>query len=161
MWESFMRLWSTLVCSAMLLVSRTGFTAEIAGTGVNFPAQYAGGSLLLDQGRIKATIAQNELVFLHGSQKLAIPLQSITAVTYGSDHHRSVLCFVPFLDLDKEHYVGLTWTGTVRDGEQASNEAVLKFREGKYRHFVEALERLTGIKAVNADKLPALVRYGL
>ena len=156
-----MRLWSALVCSAMLLSTGTGFAAEMTGTGVKFPALYEGGSLRLDQGRIKAAIGENELVFLRGNQKLAIPLQSITAVTYGSDHHRSVLCFVPFLDLDKEHYVGLTWSGTVPDGGQVSNEAVLRFREGRYRHFVEALERLTGIKAVNADKLPALVRYGL
>lgn len=158
-----MRLWSALVCPVMLLSACAGFAADIAETGVRFPARYEGGSLPLNQGRIQAKIVAHQVVLFTGNQRLTIPLRDITAVTYGTDFHRkSLLRFVPFFEVDKAHYVGLTWTGGGRDGEHASNtksEAVLKLGEGKYRRFVAAIERLTGIKAVNADRLPAFVRF--
>jgi hypothetical protein len=158
-----MRSWSALVCPVILFAIGIGVAAEIADTGITFPARYEGGSLPLSQGRIQATIVADEVVFFTGNQRFAIPLQDITAVTYGTDFHRkSLLRFVPFCEVDKAHYVGLTWTGSARLGEPASHtkiEAVLKLGEGKYKLFVSAIERRTGIKAVNADRLPAFVRF--
>jgi hypothetical protein len=150
-----MRLWSVLVCPVILLAAGIACVAEIAGTAIRFEVQYEGGSLPLTQGKIRAAIAGNELLFLHGGRKLAIPLESITRITYGTDHHKSVLCYVPFLELDRSYHVGLTWT----DRREASNEAVLKLSEGKHRRFVATLEQLTGITAVNSDKAPAIVRF--
>src|SRR5713101_282190 len=104
-----MRLWSAHVCSIIMLSTIAGFAAEIGRSGIEFPAQYEGGSLPLIQGKIRATIAGEEVVFINGDQRLAIPLQNITALTYGTDiRHRSLLRFVPFLDLDKAHYVAVT-----------------------------------------------------
>jgi len=114
----------------------------------------------MNQGKISAAVAGDQMVFLGGKQRLAIPLSRITAVTYGSEVHRgSPLRFVPFLDLDKAYYVSLTWTGSAGQPSGTRIEAVLKLREGKSRQFVAVLERLTGIKAVNADRMPAIVRY--
>src|SRR5260370_39615573 len=118
-----MRVWSALVCPVMLLSTATGFAAEIAVT--EFAAQYEGGSLPLNQGKIKATIVAGEVVFLNGNQRLAIPIKSIAAVTYGTDvHHKSVFCFVPFLDFDKAYYVGMTWTANTPEGDKTKIEAV-------------------------------------
>src|SRR5579872_1191443 len=97
------------VCSIVLLLSASvGFAAEIGATDVTFPVRYEGGSLPMNQGKISATVAGDQMVFLDGKQRLAIPLGRITAVTYGSEVHRgSALRFVPFLDLDKAYYVSL------------------------------------------------------
>ena len=140
------------VCSIVLLFGATaGFAAEIGNAGINFPVRYEGGSLPLNQGKINATVAGDQMIFHDGKQRLVIPLRSITAVTYGSEVHRgSPLRFVPFLELDKAYYVSLSGVRV---------EAVLKLREGQSKQFVAALERLTGIKAVNADRSPAIVRY--
>ena len=151
-----MRLRSVIVCPVILLAAGIACVAEITGTAIRFEVQYEGGSLPLTQGKIRAAIAGNDLLFLHGGTKLAIPLRSITRITYGTDHHKSMLCYVPFLELDKSYHVGLTWTG---DSREASNEAVLKLKEGNHRRFVATLEELTGISAVNSDKAPAIVRF--
>jgi hypothetical protein len=153
-----MRLWSAHVCSIIMLGAIAGCAAEIGDRGVEFPAQCEGGSSRLMQGKITATIVGNGMVFINSDQRLAIPLESIAALTYGTDiRQRSLLRFVPFSDLSK-HYVALTW---IDGSTQVSREVevVLKMSEDKSRQFVATLERLTGIQAVNADKRAALVRY--
>jgi len=144
---------------------------EAAGAkkaGLTVLAKYEGGTLPLNQRKITATVAENEVIFVHGNERFAIPLTSITAVSCGTDVRRrfgaTVLAMVPRMHLDKveAYYVGLTWTGNGREGGKTSKvEAVLKLSNSEYRDFVAVIERLTGIKAVNADKVPTLVRYNL
>ena len=153
--------------SLCLLFNSTGLSAETKKTGLTVPVKYEGGTLALSQGRIKATVAEDEVTLLHGSQKLAIPLQNITAVTCGIEVHRRfgapVLGMVPRMHLEKTelHYIGLTWTDDNAGDKAAKIEAVLKLTSGEYRDFLAALERLTGRKAVNTGKVPTTVRYEL
>jgi len=148
------------------LATVAGVAAPARKAGFTILAKYEGGTVALSPGRIKATIAEDEVVFLHGNQKLAIPLKNITAVTCSTDVRRrfgsSVLGIVPLVHLDKTelHYIGLTWTGN-SNGEKSKVEMVLRLTSGEYRDFLAAIERLAGIKAVNADKVPTVVRYDL
>ena len=145
------------LCSVVLLLAvSTAFAAGTKKTGATFPMKYEGGNLPFGHHKIKATVAEDQLLLVHGSQRLTIPLRNITALSCGTDVRRrlgaSVLERVPRMHLDKaeSYYVGLTWTG---------NEAVVKLSSAEYRDFVAALERLTGIKAVNTGRVPTVVRY--
>ena len=130
--------------------------AETRKTGLTVPVTYAGGTLPLTQGKIKATVEEDALVLHHRNQKVSIPIQSITAISSGTDVRRrfgaTVLGVVPKMHLDKAeaHYVGLTWSGA---------EAVLKLNASEYRDFLGTLERLTGRKATDTRKTPTVVRY--
>ena len=153
-----MRLWSAHVSSIIMLGAIAGCAAEIGDRGVEFPAQYEGGSSLLIQGKITAAIIGEQMAFTNGARRLTIPLQSIAALTYGTDiRQRSLLRFVPFYELSK-HYVAVTWVDSSKPVSREI-EVVLKLREDKSRQLVAILERLTGVQAINADKRGALVRY--
>lgn len=150
-----------------LCLSLTMLPANAAGiktTGVTVPVKYEGGTLPLNQGKTKATISGDEIVFSHGAQKIAIPLKDISAISCSTDVRRrfgaSVLGVVPMMHLDteEEHYIGLSWA----DGKQASKvEAVLKLSNDEYRGLLATLERLTGRKAVNTNEIPTAIKYGL
>jgi hypothetical protein len=117
----------------------------------------------MNPGRIRATVAEDQVVILHGSKKLTIPLKNITAITCNTDVRRrfgaSVLGIVPLMHLDKAetHYVGLSWNGDSEKTPKA--EMVLRMTNAEFRDFLAVMERLAGIKAVNADKVPTVVRY--
>jgi hypothetical protein len=157
-----MKYWPLFLCLSLTLLP-----VNAAGTkkaGLTVPVKYEGGTLPLTQGRSKATISGDAVLFSHGNQKVAIPLKNITTISCSTDVHRrfgaSVLGVVPKMHLDTEaqHYIGLSWA----DGDQASKiEAVLKLSNGEYREFLSALERLTGRKAVNTHNIPTIVKYGL
>jgi hypothetical protein len=144
-----------------LLFGNAAYSAPAQKTGFTVLAKYEGGTLPLSPGKIKATIAEDEVVFLHGSQRLAIPIKNITAVTCNTDVRRrfgaSLLGMVPLMHLDKTeiYYIGLSWTGD----KDSKAEMVLRLTGGEYRDFLAVIERLAGIKAVNADKVPTVVRY--
>lgn len=159
-----MNCWPVFLCLSLTLLP-----VEAAGTkksGFTVLAKYEGGTLPLNQRKITATIDEDAVIFVHGDERFTVPLKNITAVSCGTDVRRrfgaSVLGMFPRMHLDKveAYYVGLTWTGDIREG-QKKVEAVLKLSNGEYRDFVAVLERLTGIKAVNADKVPTMVRYDL
>ena len=149
------------VCQVSLLPAAG---AETKRNGITFPVRYAGGTLALDQRKIKATVAEDEVVFIHGNERFAIPIENITAVSRGTDVRRrfgaAVLGMVPGKHFEKveTYYVGLTWTGSAG---AAKAEAVFQLSNGEYRDFVALLERLTGRKAVDTDKVATVVRYEL
>ena len=130
-----------------------------------YPARYEGGTLLLKQQRIKATVGEDEVIITRGSRRFVVPVKNITLVTCATDVRRrfggAVLAVIPLVHLDKaeEHYVGMAWT---RDGGEAAAkvEVVFALGNGEYQQFVAALERATGRKAVNTGKVPTVVRYG-
>jgi hypothetical protein len=131
--------------------------------GFTVLAKYEGGTVPMSPGKVKATVAENEVVFQHGARRLVVPMENITAVTCNTDVRRrfgaSVLGIVPLMHLDKAetYYVGLTWTAD----RSSKAEMVLRLTSSEYHEFLAAIERLAGIKAVNADKIPTVVRYEL
>jgi hypothetical protein len=147
---------SAVISLTLAVVTVGCASAETRKTGLTVPVTYAGGTLPLSQGKIKATVEEDTVVLHRGSHKVSIPIQSITAISSGTDVRRrfgaSVLGVVPRMHLDKAetHYVGLTWAGA---------EAVLKLNASEYRDFVAMLERLTGRKATDTRKTPTVVRY--
>jgi len=154
--------------SLILLVASPGFGSGTRKAGLTVPVKYEGGTLPWNQGKLKTTIAEDELVFTHGAQRIAVPIKNITAISCGEDARRrfgaSVLGMVPLMHLDKSeaYYIGVTWTGNARAGEKASKvEAVFRLNNAEYRDFLAVLERLTGLKAVNAAKVPTVVQYEL
>ena len=151
-----MRLQSATLAIALVLAAGCAFAEGTKRTGVIFSMKYEGGTLPFGQQKIRAKVAEDELLLIHGDRRLAIPLDHITALSCGVDVRRrtgaGVLEKIPHMHLDKSeaYYVGLTWGG---------NEAVLKLSASEYRDFVAALERLTGMKAVDTGRVPTVVRY--
>ena len=158
-------------CGAILLCFLSLLPLQAAGTkkaGLTVPARYEGGTLPLNQHKITATIAEDKVVIAQGDRQFAVPIDSITDISYGADVRRrfgaSVLGVVPAVHLDKteRHYIGMTWTRESDDGGKPSSvQAVLKLSSAECRNFLAALERLTGRKAVNTGKVPTVVRYAL
>ncbi|HUE20122.1 MAG TPA: hypothetical protein VMQ86_00480 [Bryobacteraceae bacterium] len=131
----------------------------------DYPAKYAGGSLPLDHHKVRATLAKDEIIFMQGDQRIAVPVKSITGISCGTEVRRRLgawaLDVVPLMHLGEssDHYVGVAWSGA--SGNTARAQALLKLSRGEYRDFLAALEQVTGIKAVNTNQVPTVVRYGI
>lgn len=132
------------------------------------PMTYEGGTLPLDQGKTRVTISENKVVFSQGDRKLAVPVEDITTISCNTDVRRrfgaSVLGAVPKLHLDtaETHYVGLTLTGDSHEGQPPVRiEGIFRLSGSEYGDFLATLERLTGKKAVDTNRVPSVVRYGL
>jgi hypothetical protein len=129
----------------------------------DYPATYAGGSLPLDHHKVRATLDKDEVIFMQGSRRIAVPVKNITEISCGTEVRRrlgaSVLDVVPLMHLGEsaDHYIGVAWTGA--GGNNAQAQALLKLSRGEYRDFLAALEQVTGIKAVNTSQVPTVVRY--
>jgi hypothetical protein len=76
----------------------------------------------------------------HG-QRIAIPAKNITEISYRAANH----------------YVGVEWSSA--DGTTEKAEVLLKLSRGEYREFLTALEQITGIKAIDTNHVPTVVRY--
>ena len=91
---------------------------------------------------------------------VAIPVPSITEISYGQDVHRRVgaaigLAVVSFgigalmaLTKSKKHFVGLTWA----DGDKKGG-FVMQCDKNDYRGILLGLEGVTGKKAVDSDAM--------
>lgn len=129
----------------------------------DYPATYAGGSLPLDHHRVRAALGKDAVVFMQGSRSVAVPLKNITEISYGTEVRRrlgaSVLDVVPLMHLGESEtrYIGVTWTRASGDIRQA--QVLLQLNRNEYRELLAALEQLTGIKAVNTNQVPTVVRY--
>src|SRR5437868_5992763 len=91
-----------------LSISVLTVTAASAGpkkSGLTVPVVYAGGTLPLAPGKIKAIVAEDRLMLFHGNQQISVPMESITAISSGTDVRRrfgaGVLGVVPLVHLDK------------------------------------------------------------
>ena len=127
-----------------------------------YPAKYSGGSLPLDHHKVRATLAKDEVVFMQRGHRFAVPMKSITEISCGTEaRHRlgTVFGVVPVIHLgaNETHYVGVSWIGANGDGQNA--EALLELSAADYRGFLAALEQATGIKAVDTNQVPTVVRY--
>jgi len=155
-----------LLCLSITLLPASAGTAPKSGTTV--PVEYEGGTLPLSQGKTKATISEDKVVFSNGHHIVAVPFEHITTISCSTEVRRRfgapVLGWVPKLHWStaEDHYVGLTLAGSGRDGQPAGRaEMVLKLNGAEYSEFVSALERGTGRKAVDSRSVPTVVRYGL
>jgi hypothetical protein len=57
----------------------------------------------------------------------------------------------------QDRYIGVAWTAA--GGNAARAQVLLKLNRGEYRDFLAALEQATGIKAVDTNQVPTVVRY--
>lgn len=152
-----------IAAALLTLLPRLG-TAAPRSPVASFPLKYVGGSLPLGQHKVIATLANGQVVFSERGHRVAVPVSEITALTAGTQVRHwfggSVLAVIPKARLGEteEHYVGLAWT----DGSgTAAVQVLLKLSKSEYQQFLSALERLTGMKAVDANRVPTVVRYSL
>ena len=136
-----------------------------AGSGKSkFSVEYEGGNLALKQHKaLKATLAADEVILKQGGRQFTLSGGQVVSVIEGSQHRRAGFShgIGPLRERIKtEHYVGVSWAGNATDGNEASEEIVLKVRESQYPAFLASLEGLTGKKAMNADKTGLTVHYG-
>src|SRR5579872_3860689 len=136
-----MKHWPALFCilPALLYANPAAAKAKAAA----LPMKYEGGTLPLGQGKTRATISEDKVVFTQGDRKLAIPLEHITMISCNTDVHRrfgaSVLAAVPKLHLDtaEAYYVGLSWTGDGHDGQPPIRaEGVFRLSGSGYSDFL-------------------------
>ena len=143
-----------------LLVPATVFAANNPNS---YKVIYDGGSLQNAKAGngVQLVIEPDKVRILNGKDEIAnIPAASITEISYGEDVHRRVgaaigLAFVSFgigalmaLSKSKKHFIGLTWA----DGDKKGGFA-LQCDKSDYRGELQALEGITGKKAVDSDAL--------
>lgn len=149
------RLFALFLC---LVVPVTAFAADNS-----YKVTYDGGSI---QGTKVGSTARLSIeptqVHLSESNSdlVAIPVSSITEISYGQDVHRRVgaaigLAVVSFgvgalmaLTKSKKHYVGITWAdGATKGG------FVMQCDKNDYRGILLGLEGVTGKKAIDSDAM--------
>ena len=130
-----------------------------------YPATYAGGSLPLDHHKVRAALGKDEVIFMQGDRRIAVPVKNITQISCGTEVRRrlgaTVLDAVPMMHLGESQtrYIGVAWTGA--SGNTARAQVLLKLSRAEYRDFLSALEQATGIKAINTNQVPTVVRYAI
>ena len=142
---------------ALLSIASLPFAVQAEKAGAAFPVTYAGGSLSLDHDKALAALVNDEVVFTQHSRRVAVPVKNITDISCGTDVRRRFGATV--LGPTEDHYIGVAWTGAEGTPEKA--QALLKLNRAEYREFLAALERATGIKAVNTNQVPTVVHYNL
>jgi hypothetical protein len=164
-----MRLFPVILCfSAALLWSNHSLASEAGKTRIEYPARYEGGTLPLSHDKVKATLGKEEVVFAQNRHRIVVPLKHITNISCGSEVRRrlgaAVLDIVPRVRLGEvqSHYIGVSWMdSTQTSGRPGKVELLLKLDKADYENFLTALERSTGVKAVDTTHVPTAVRYAL
>jgi hypothetical protein len=152
-----------LLTTFLFLIAALPPAVSAKKAATEYPATYAGGSLPLEHNKIRAALGDDQVIFAQGGQRIAVPLKSITAISYGTEVRRrtgaSVLDVVPLMHLGESagYYIGVAWTGP--HGNSAHAQVLLKLSRGEYRDFLTALEQVTGIKAIDTNLVPTVVRY--
>jgi hypothetical protein len=130
-----------------------------AASDVKFGMKYEGGSLNLDShDKLNVTLRSDKILISQDQQAHAIPVKSITEVSYGNDVHRRVgtavgVAIVTFgigaliaLTKTKKHYVGMLW-----DDKAASKGGVVLRWKGRVSRIHRGTRGNHRVKAVNAD----------
>jgi hypothetical protein len=152
-----------LTISLFLSIALLPHAALAKKAANDYPAMYAGGSLPLNHHKVRAALGKDEVIFMQGGRRIAVPVKNITEISFGTEVRRrlgaSVLDVVPLMHLGESetHYVGVAWTGA--NGNAARAQVLLRLSRGEYRDFLAALEQLTGIKAVDTNQVPSVVHY--
>ena len=133
------------------------------GREASYPLMYEGGSLALNHHKVTATVGGDSVVLKQGRRQIAVPVKNIVEISCSTDIHRrlgaTVLDVVPMMRLGETEirYVGVTWTDNSAVGHKT--EVLFKLGKGQYRDFVAALERSTGMRAIDTNQVPTVVRY--
>jgi hypothetical protein len=133
--------------------------------GMTYPVTYEGGSLPLSHARATATLGKYEVVFEQSGHRIVVPVKNVTGISCGSESRSrpgaAVLGVLPLVHYgaSEDYYIGVTWTDDARVGRPA--EVLLRVGKSEYRALVGALEAATGVKAVDPNRVPVVVRYGL
>ena len=148
------RLLAIALCATIpaIMLADDGYKVTYDGGSIADIKTGTGLKLLLDSNQIRLVKNKKEVV--------AIPVSSVTEVSYGQDVHRRVgtaigLAVVSLgvgalmaLSKSKKHFVGLTWD----DGGKKGGVA-FQADKSEYRGLLAGLEGVTGKKAVNSDAM--------
>jgi CxxC motif-containing protein (DUF1111 family) len=149
------RFFAVLLCLMMpVAVFAADNTYKVTYDGGSVPDTKAGTNvkLSIEASQIRLVGKDADIV--------AIPVASVTEISYGQDVHRRVgaaigLAFVSFgigalmaLTKSKKHFVGLTWA----DGDKKGG-FVMQCDKNDYRGILLGLEGVTGKKAVDSDAM--------
>jgi hypothetical protein len=108
-----------------------------------YPMTYAGGNLPLNHNKVRAVLENEQVTFIQGEQRVVLPLKSITGISYRQANY----------------YIGVTWKAGAANAAQS--ELLMKLSRADYTEFLSALERMTGLKAVDTYQVPTVVHYQL
>ncbi len=140
--------------------------AAFASTENNntYKVVYDGGSVIAlkagEGARLRIEPKQIVLLKSKEEQAVVIPADSVTEISYGQDVHRRVgaaigvavftlgLGALLALSKSKKHFVGMTWA----NGDQKGGFA-MQCDKNEYRGILNALEGITGKKAVYSDAM--------
>lgn len=154
----FQRSIATFAC--MLIVSAS---ARAAKEAPSYKVTYDGGSLPDQKAGtgMKLFIDPKVIRLAHDkAEVIAIPVGSITEISYGQDVHRRIgtaigLAVISIgigalmaLSKSKKHFIGLTWA----DGDKKGGFA-MQCDKNDYRGILAGLEGVTGKKAVDSATL--------
>ena len=146
---------------AMMLCILTPM-AVVAGDN-SYKVTYDGGSVpdIKTGTGLKLYIESNQLRLTRDKVSvIAIPVSSVTEISYGQDVHRRIGAAVGVgivtlgvgallaLTKSKKHFVGLTWA----NGDQKGGFA-MQCDKSDYRGVLTGLEGVTGKKAVDSETL--------
>jgi len=122
-----------------------------------YPMTYAGGNLHLNHNKVRAVVGTNDVTFIQGDQRIALPLVNITGISYGQAAHRRLL--LAHWGQAEDYYIGVTWKTDAANAAQA--QLLMKLSRADYTEFLSTLERMTGLKAVDTNQVPTAVHYQL
>jgi len=150
----------SLFISSALLFSAPGFSRQ---TKSAYPVTYQGGSLALGHRKLTAVVEGDSVVLKQGRRAIAVPVKNIVEISCSTDVRRrmgaAVLDVVPMMRLGEteSRYIGVTWTDNIATGHKT--QVLFKLGKGQYREFLAALEHSTGMRAVDTNQVPTVVRY--
>jgi hypothetical protein len=148
----------------LLLLGSTPGSAAPPTPAASYPLEYVGGSLPLELHKLTATFDNDQVVFSEGRHRVEVPVKEITEISCGTNVRRhfggTVLGVVPkvWLSETRDHYIGVEWNDPARASRV---QVLLKLNKSEYQQFLSALERLTGMTAVDTNRVPTVVRYSL
>jgi hypothetical protein len=123
--------------------------------GVMSLAKYEGGSWALKPNKVTAYVNEKEIVVVQSKQRFAIPVKAVTEVSYGNAVHSRVGQATGITGLaagtknqsaSNPTVVGIEWTAAT-----GKSGIVLRVDKGDFSGCMQALETVTGLKAIDAD----------
>ena len=81
--------------------------AALAKKAADYPATYAGGSLPLNHQKVRTALGKDEMIFVQGARRIAVPVKSITEISCGTEVRHPLM----HLGKGQDHYVGVAWVG--------------------------------------------------
>lgn len=149
------QLFAVLLCLMVpVAVFAADNTYKVTYDGGSIPGTKAGSG-----ARLSIEASQVRLIN-KGADIVAIPVSSITEISYGQDVHRRVGAAIGIgvvtlgvgalmaLTKSKKHYIGLTWSNGDKKGG-----FVMQCSKNDYRGILLGLEGVTGKKAVDSDAM--------